>query len=78
MNLRQLVILVSLIVFPSMMMAQTPKDKGYVIVKVKCDGKSDVSDAIQKIIDKNPNRTIYFPDGVYMISKPICTPADPK
>lgn len=78
MNLRQLVILVSLIVFPSMMMAQTPKEKGYVIVKVKCDGKSDVSDAIQKIIDNNPNRTIYFPDGVYMISKPICTPADPK
>ncbi|MBP3316906.1 MAG: hypothetical protein J6L01_00255 [Alistipes sp.] len=54
-----------------------PKDMGYVVVKVKANGKVDVSDAIQKIIDDNPNRTIYFPDGVYLISKPICTPADP-
>ncbi len=54
-----------------------PKDLGYVVVKVKANGKVDVSDAIQKIIDDNPNRTIYFPDGVYLISKPICTPADP-
>ena len=38
---------------------------------------ADVSDALQKIIDENPNRTIYFPDGEYIISKPICTPADP-
>lgn len=37
----------------------------------------DVSDAIQKIIDENPNRTIYFSDGEYIISKPILTPADP-
>ncbi|MBO5762797.1 MAG: hypothetical protein J6R85_02910 [Lentisphaeria bacterium] len=44
----------------------------------KNDGKSDVSDAIQKIINENPNRTIYFPDGVYMLSKPIVTPADPQ
>ncbi|MBO5813053.1 MAG: hypothetical protein J6R13_00890 [Alistipes sp.] len=78
MNIRQLVILLSVVILPAMGMAQTPKEKNYVIVKVKCDGKSDVSDAIQKIIDNNPNRTIYFPDGVYPISKPICTPADPK
>lgn len=53
--------------------------KGYIIVTdyLKADGKKDVSDAIQKIIDANPNRTIYFPDGVYLISKPILTPADP-
>ncbi|MBQ9117059.1 MAG: hypothetical protein IJY04_08535 [Clostridia bacterium] len=38
----------------------------------------DVSDEIQKIIDENPNRTIYFPDGTYLIGKPIMTPADPK
>ncbi|MBO5762796.1 MAG: hypothetical protein J6R85_02905 [Lentisphaeria bacterium] len=44
----------------------------------KNDGKSDVSDAIQKVINENPNRTIYFPDGTYMLSKPIVTPADPK
>lgn len=56
-----------------------PKDLGYVVVTkyVKANSGKDVSDAIQKIIDENPNRTIYFPDGVYLISKPICTPADP-
>jgi hypothetical protein len=37
----------------------------------------DVADAIQKVIDEHPNRTIYFPDRTYLISKPICTPADP-
>lgn len=42
------------------------------------DGKTDVSDAIQRVIDEHPNRTIWFPDGTYLISKPICTPADPK
>ena len=42
------------------------------------DGSTDVSDTLQKIIDTNPNRTIYFPDGTYLLSKPICTPADPK
>ena len=51
--------------------------EGYVVVTVKADGKRDVSDAIQKIIDENPNRTIFFPDGVYLISKPILTPAEP-
>jgi len=53
---------------------------GYVIVTdyVTADGTQDLSDAIQKIIDDNPNRTIYFPDGVYLLSKPICTPAHPK
>ena len=41
------------------------------------DGKTDVSDAIQRVIDTNPNRTIYFPDGTYLIGKPLVTPADP-
>ncbi|MBR2613319.1 MAG: hypothetical protein IKC55_01735, partial [Clostridia bacterium] len=41
------------------------KDAGYVIVSdyVKADTGSDVSDAIQKLIDENPNKTLYFPDG---------------
>lgn len=42
------------------------------------DGKTDVSDALQKLIDSNPNRTLYFPDGTYLIAKPICTPAKPE
>ncbi len=52
---------------------------GYIIITdyVPNDGSRDVADEIQAVIDANPNRTIYFPDGVYIISKPICTPADP-
>ena len=50
---------------------------GYVIADVRADGKTDVSDDIQRLIDENPNRTIYFPDGVYLIGKPIMTPAEP-
>lgn len=57
-----------------------PSQKGYVVITdyIKNDGKKDVSDAIQNVIDRNPNRTVFFPDGTYMISKPILTPADPK
>lgn len=44
---------------------------------VKADGKTDVADRLQKLIDDNPNRTIFFPDGVYMISHSLITPADP-
>lgn len=40
--------------------------------------KKDVSDELQKVIDENPNKTIFFPDGEYYLSKPIFTPADPK
>lgn len=53
---------------------------GYVVVTdtIPNDGSADVSDAIQKLIDDNPNRTIYFPDGTYLLSKPILTPAHPE
>lgn len=47
-------------------------------IKAKEWRSGDVSDALQRIIDENPNRTIFFPDGEYVISKPIITPADPK
>lgn len=50
----------------------------YVVVDVPHDGVTDVSDAIQTIIEANPNRTLFFPDGVYRLTKPICTPADPE
>ena len=51
----------------------------YVLVTdyVKANTGEDVSDALQELILNNPHRTIYFPDGVYLISKPICTPANP-
>lgn len=52
----------------------------YVIVTdyVRADGKTDVSSALQKLIDRNPGRTLYFPDGVYLLSHPILTSAHPQ
>lgn len=44
---------------------------------IPSDLRGDVSDILQKIIDENPNRTLYFPDGEYLLDKPILTPADP-
>jgi hypothetical protein len=51
----------------------------YVVVTdyVKANSGEDVSDALQELILANPNRTIFFPDGEYLLSKPICTPANP-
>ena len=51
----------------------------YVVVTdyVKPNTGEDVSDALQELILANPNRTIFFPDGEYLLSKPICTPANP-
>ena len=52
---------------------------GYVVVTdyVEANTGKDVSDALQKLILDNPHRTIYFPDGEYILAKPICTPANP-
>ena len=52
---------------------------GYVVVTdyVEANTGKPVSDAIQQIINDNPHRTVYFPDGEYILDKPICTPADP-
>ena len=52
---------------------------GYVVVTdyIEANTGKDVSDAIQQIIESNPHKTIYFPDGEYILAKPICTPADP-
>ena len=54
-------------------------DLGYVVVSdyVTPSCGEDVSEVLQQIINDNPNRTIYFPDGEYIISQPICTPAEP-
>ena len=54
-------------------------DLGYVIITdyVAANSGKDVSSAIQKVIDENPNRTIYFPDGEYLLSKPIATSGNP-
>ena len=44
---------------------------------VAADTGEDVADALQALIDANPNRTICFPDGEYLVSHSLCTPADP-
>ena len=38
----------------------------------------DLASALQQLIDENKNRTIYFPDGEYIISKPLQTSGDPN
>jgi hypothetical protein len=45
-------------------------------VKPNCN--EDVSDALQELILSNPQKVIYFPDGEYLLAKPICTPANPE
>jgi hypothetical protein len=59
---------------------ETARGKGYVVVTdyIRSNAHKDVSAEIQKIIDENPQATIYFPDGEYQIAKPIVTSSDPK
>lgn len=59
---------------------ETAKSKGYVVVTdhVKLSSRKDVSAELQQIIDDNPQSTIYFPDGEYLISKPLVTSSDPE
>ena len=54
--------------------------RGYLLVTdyVKANTGEDVSDALQELILNNPRRVLYFPDGEYLLSKPICTPANPE
>lgn len=58
---------------------ETEPMDGYVLITdyAKPDTGADLTDEIQKAIDENPNKTIFFPDGTYQISRPILTPADP-
>ena len=37
----------------------------------------DTAEIIQKAIDENPGKTIYFPDGKYQLSKTVVIPSDP-
>ncbi len=45
---------------------------------VKPNSGKDVADELQELILNNPKRVLYFPDGEYLISKPICTPGNPE
>lgn len=54
------------------------KDLGFVVVTeyLTPNTGEDLGTKIQKIIDRNPNSVIYFPDGEYQTSIPIRTPAN--
>lgn len=58
----------------------TARELGYVVVTdyITAGKSKEVSKDIQKIIDENPNSTIYFPDGIYNISSSILTSSDPQ
>ncbi len=47
----------------------------YVIAK---RGLGDLHASLQKLIDDNPGKTIYFPDGNYRVSKPLVISGDPQ
>jgi hypothetical protein len=57
-----------------------PYELGYVVItKYKSEAApSDYAPAIQKAIEENPGRTIYFPDGYYPIKSPVYIPTDPE
>ena len=54
-------------------------DNEFVIVTdfVKADTGEDIHGNLQTLIDKNPGRTIFFPDGEYVISRPLKTTSEP-
>lgn len=54
------------------------KDQGYVVITeyLTPNTGEDVAAEIQKVIDNNANQVIYFPDGEYVITKPISTPSN--
>lgn len=47
----------------------------YIVVTdfIKADTGEDLYDNLQMLIKKNPGRTLYFPDGEYLISSPLET-----
>ena len=54
------------------------EELGYVVVTefLEPNTGEDLSAKIQTIIDRNPQRVIYFPDGEYVIDSPIYTPGN--
>lgn len=76
------ILMVAVIIFSCLCISSyaEPGDKGIIIVTdtIPANSGKDVADELQALIDANPNRTIFFPDGEYLVSKPIYTPADPR
>ena len=80
MNHKTLTLIALLLALPATLLAQMNSGRGHVVVTdfIQEEAGKDVSDDIQRVIDTHPNRTIYFPDGIYIIGKPILTPANPQ
>lgn len=57
----------------------TKTDNDYIIVTdfIRANTGEDLYDNIQRLIDENPGRTLYFPDGEYQISHSLVTTSDP-
>ena len=60
--------------------ADDARDKGFIVITdyVEVNSGRDVSADIQAVIDENPRRTIYFPDGEYLLANPIATSGNPE
>ena len=58
---------------------ESVSELGYLVITdyVPVNAGRDVSADIQRVIDDNPNRTIFFPDGEYILANPIATSANP-
>lgn len=58
----------------------TKSDSEFIVVTdyVKANTGDDLYDSLQMLINKNPGRTFYFPDGEYIISRSLKTCSDPK
>lgn len=71
---------IAVLVSSACLTAFAANDRGYIVITdtVAANTGTDVSAEIQAVIDANPNRTIYFPDGEYIVGKPIFTPANPR
>ena len=54
-------------------------DNEFIVVTdfIKANTGEDLHANIQTLIDKNSGRTIYFPDGEYIISRPLQTTSEP-
>ena len=52
----------------------------YIIVTdfLKANTGEDLCVPLQELIDKNPGRTLYFPDGEYVISRSLLTTSEPS
>ena len=56
------------------------KKLGFIVVTdyLEPNTGEDLSAKIQELIDKYPRKTIFFPDGVYTIARPIKTSSNPQ